>query len=296
MRSWLPALVCLLLCPLAAQGWNADSHRLTGLIARRLLADDPALLASVDAVLAELRSDRHRGLVDATTWMDDTARRGVDDHWHYIDLAFDGVAPTFDASWSAQQDREQAPWALDRARAAITARAADRPQALARLLHLVGDLHQPLHCAERSADRGGNTIQVTNYQFQRDGQQVTGNLHTCWDWAAGLVVRNNLIVYDRDLVPRQEGQPLSALMAAAAPSREAASQLDSRVWAQESYLAACTAVYGRSPVNQGTSPVTLSSEYIDRARDLAQTRPVLAGYRLAAQLRAMRTALVGRDA
>ena len=138
MRYRLPVLVCLLLCPLAAQGWNADGHRLTGLIARRLLADDPSLLAAVDGIVAELHSDRHRGLVEATTWMDDTARRGVDDHWHYINLAFDGVTPSFDASWSAQQGHEHAPWALDQARAAITARAQDRPRALARLLHLVG--------------------------------------------------------------------------------------------------------------------------------------------------------------
>jgi hypothetical protein len=36
-----------------------------------------------------------------------------------------------------------------------------RAQALKFVTHFVGDLHQLLHCAERSGDRGGNEVQVT---------------------------------------------------------------------------------------------------------------------------------------
>jgi hypothetical protein len=41
------------------------------------------------------------------------------------------------------------------------------------LFHLIGDLHQPLHCGYRN-DKGGNSVDV-EFNFQ------TTNLHSTWD-------------------------------------------------------------------------------------------------------------------
>src|SRR5262249_58066038 len=48
-----------------------------------------------------------------------------------------------------------------------------RREALMFLVHFVGDLHQPLHCAERNGDRGGNLLKVTYLEDDDEGL----NLH-----------------------------------------------------------------------------------------------------------------------
>ena len=49
-----------------------------------------------------------------------------------------------------------------------------RAEALKYVVHFVGDLHQPLHCAERNGDRGANTVRVRF--FDRPS-----SLHQVWD-------------------------------------------------------------------------------------------------------------------
>src|SRR5262249_14361835 len=67
-------------------------------------------------------------------------------------------------------------------------RPADRQEALKFLVHLVADMHQPLHCAERRdrngiPDRAGNECKV---YFLDDPAET--NLHKVWDTT--LLVRN----------------------------------------------------------------------------------------------------------
>jgi hypothetical protein len=51
-----------------------------------------------------------------------------------------------------------------------------RAGALKWVVHLAGDLHQPLHCADRNGDRGGNTPLVFY-----PGKRTPGSLHFVWD-------------------------------------------------------------------------------------------------------------------
>lgn len=297
MKRWLPTLLCLLLSPMAARAWNADGHVATGDIAWYLLNDD-ALMYKAEALLARLSTPEKRyHFSDATTWMDDTRQRGVDDHWHYIDLDFGGTTPEFETAWAAWQGKEQAVWALDQARATVrgTGTREERTRALARIMHLIGDLHQPLHCADRHGDSGGNGVQVGNYVVTIENVARTQNLHTFWDWAHGLQWRAGAIVYDRRDLPHDEDEAAEALVEGYPASAAQAGNLESRAWAKESYLAACTAVYGRAPVNQATTSVALPAEYVDNARVVARTRLVLAGQRLAAELRALRPVLMAME-
>ncbi len=55
--------------------------------------------------------------------------------------------------------------------------ARDRREALFFIAHFVGDLHQPLHSAERDNDRGGNLVRV---QLDATDRHVK-NLHSVWD-------------------------------------------------------------------------------------------------------------------
>jgi hypothetical protein len=59
----------------------------------------------------------------------------------------------------------------------------DKVEALKFVIHFVGDLHQPLHCAD-NGDKGGNTRHVT-----LDGKP--DNLHWTWDtWLLERINRN----------------------------------------------------------------------------------------------------------
>ena len=63
---------------------------------------------------------------------------------------------------------------------------ADKQTALRFVVHIVGDLHQPLHVG-KCCDRGGNDVKVTWF-----GKPT--NLHAVWDLAAG---RRRAIVLHR---------------------------------------------------------------------------------------------------
>jgi hypothetical protein len=56
---------------------------------------------------------------------------------------------------------------------------AQRREALMYLIHFVGDIHQPLHCAERQCDQGGNLEHVT--VTLQSGERPDRRLHAAWD-------------------------------------------------------------------------------------------------------------------
>src|SRR5262249_28828037 len=56
----------------------------------------------------------------------------------------------------------------------ISISAVERVKALLFVVHLVGDLEQPLHNAERQSDKGGNEVSVRFFGLKK-------NLHEVWD-------------------------------------------------------------------------------------------------------------------
>ena len=67
----------------------------------------------------------------------------------------------------------------------------DRAFALKFLVHLIGDLHQPLHCEDNN-DRGGNDLHVIFH-----GQPE--NLHSLWDSGLITAINGNAGEYAADL-------------------------------------------------------------------------------------------------
>jgi hypothetical protein len=74
---------------------------------------------------------------------------------------------------------------------------ADKQNALKFLVHLVGDIHQPLH-AGRTTDRGGNDIKV---MFQ--GRET--NLHAIWDSGIIDTAKMDFATYARTLQTQKLG-------------------------------------------------------------------------------------------
>ncbi|CAN5279005.1 S1/P1 nuclease [soil metagenome] len=131
------------------------------------------------------------------------------------------------------------------------------------LMHLVGDVHQPLHCMTRvteaapNGDKGGNDCKLTG---------TPDNLHSIWDGIVGD---------DRALKPAID-------FAKTLPDAKngAARKLDERTWITESYKLAKTKVYVK-PIGKTNGPWTLTDDYKAKARKIGLDRVELAGARLA---------------
>uniref|UniRef100_UPI0035CBF596 S1/P1 nuclease n=1 Tax=uncultured Sphingomonas sp. TaxID=158754 RepID=UPI0035CBF596 len=141
-----------------------------------------ALLAHAD--LLGTPECKAGNISDAAVWADcikplkgadGKARFGYAYTWHFQDVSicrpFDLVGPCKDGNCvSAQITRDVA--VLKNKRTSLH----DRVQALAFLIHFVGDLHQPLHAGEKD-DQGGNKVLATYGAYSA----ARLNLHSIWD-------------------------------------------------------------------------------------------------------------------
>jgi hypothetical protein len=176
MRRFLIAL--LLVTPAPAFAWGKTGHRVIGEIATRLI--HTGTRSKIRRILGP------EGIAEASTWPD-FERSNPDPFWqkeagpyHYVTVpvgksyADVGAPPEGDAVT-----------ALTKFAATVRDPAASRAAkalALRFIIHIVGDLHQPLH-AGNGTDKGGNDIKVT---FNREPT----NLHAVWD--SGLIDQEQL--------------------------------------------------------------------------------------------------------
>ncbi len=282
-----------MLCwPAAAFAWGDAGHEIIGLIAERYLA--PATRTRIHALLetdaSGLTADR--SMARESTWADkyrDSGPRGARTRyratqaWHYVDLEIE--APDLDAACgghpplaagipaSAGPPRD---CIVDKIRQ-FSAELADprtappeRLLALQFLLHLVGDLHQPLHAADHG-DRGGNGVRV------RAEHAEAGNLHHYWD---AVFVRR---------LGRAPGDVAAQLIGEVSERRRlewsAGSPED---WARESFEIARTRAYAPLPEAAVDGSRWLDDSYCAAALATVRLQLEKAGVRLA---RVLETAL-----
>jgi hypothetical protein len=150
--------------------WGPTGHRVVGMIAEQHLS--PKARKAVKAILG------NETLAMASTWMDDVRSDSAYDHvrdWHWVTIPDGSTYAT-----SEKNPKGDVVEAIDRMRAVLrsdTASLANKRTALRFLIHLIGDLHQPLHVG-RGDDKGGNDFQV---RWMKQGS----NLHRVWD--SGLI-------------------------------------------------------------------------------------------------------------
>jgi hypothetical protein len=153
-------------------------------------------------------------------------------------------------------------------RKTLASNASDRLKAfdLVWLLHLVGDVHQPLHATSRfthdglprEGDRGANTVMLC-------ASPCRDELHAFWDGVPGDSASVSAAIIAAGGVPKAD-------QAKASISDEAA-------WVQESFEEAQKSVY-MDPVGVGNGPFTLTAAYKQNAKKVADERIALAGVRL----------------
>ena len=196
--------------------------------------------------------------------------------WHYIEDAYseDGteipsIIPRDNVVWAINQFRNH----LGQKKANKYSRA----RALAYLVHFVGDIHQPMHCAELhsailpNGDRGGNSYKI---YYKEDNGDVIHNLHALWDSALRVYPKKN---YPHDVNKPKDINALMKLISADYPRsyfKEELKILDPDQWHQESHAIAKIA-------HQTKFDSKPTESYISSNTELAEQRIVLAGYRLA---------------
>jgi hypothetical protein len=239
-------------------GWGMEGHRLVIRIADGMLT--PAARTEVERTLAPGES-----LVALASWADEVrASRKETEPWHFIDIPItsNGLDRKRDCPAAGCVISKIADFRKQWTDPAV--RSASRREALLFLAHFVGDLHQPLHCANRD-DRGGNDVKVVFF-----GE--TTNLHALWD--VGLL--NHM---------PQEDQLHSIISSTLTPERIAAwSRGTVEEWANESFHLAQKVVYGDLPVAASGEPIRLGEAYQRVAEPVVSDQIAKAGVRLAAIL------------
>lgn len=300
----LPFLSALLLSAASALAWDPIGHMIVTQIAWDHL--EPAARAKVEAAMKEFNAKEKADytFVMAGCWMDDVRARTRDyNTWHYVNLPFtpDGLPlPEEDAGPNVV-------WGADLALGVLagekTHDLVPPVDALVIFSHLVGDMHQPLHTANRNEDAGGNRVLVSNLKDPQSDLIFTrgGNLHFFWDSAyrrdfragkAGVLYANALYPRNKPLVGHKAALELVRNDADAIEKEFPPSILASPVgtpeqWALESHAIGYEFAYGKLPTATGDNPVVLDEAYVTEARTIARKRLALAGYRLAAKLNAL---------
>lgn len=195
-------------------------------------------------------------------------------YWHYVDVPFspDGTALVPTPAVNAQTE-------IALLRKGLSSSEPDSVKSydLVWLEHLVGDVHQPLHCTDRftatspTGDQGGNLVKI---------DVPAKNLHAYWD---DLLGNGDF----KDPAEIAEPADLATAIAAAKLLGDAdpalAADIHEADWVNESFTLARSSVYVDPPIGTGTGPypVSTAADYNTASLKVAQQRVELAGIRLA---------------
>jgi len=310
--KWIPIFMAawLLLIRPAVYGWSQPGHMIIAAMAYDELSEGDR--TKLDAIL--------RNHVKYETWAAEYPANGLSDltkekfvamlaslypdeirnyhnpetfgYWHFADYPL--CPPDFPMKLrplpgndvvSGITDSEDAVAKLDK-----PADAATRAKMLSYLIHLVGDIHQPLHCANwfdtrfPDGDKGGNKA------FVRPPGEAPMRLHAYWDQLFGPGA------------PALHAPPVTMILAAdhlaidlaqrfqRADLPELSTHLTPEEWSLESRESAIKDVWLSSKLacsaDESNAP-ELPADYRDNAHQVAEHRAALAGHRLADRLHAI---------
>ena len=284
----------------SANAWNATGHMIIASMAYDQLPPDQRarwsdlLRSHPDHAKWQTAEPKDQPSFDegrylfmrASTWPDDIRKTGSPwDHppWHHVDYPL--RAPDFPLD-PPPADVPNALAALadcERILADPAAPAADRAARLSWLIHLVGDLQQPLHNGTMvnaafpgpAGDHNALLVFVS----------VAGNpisLHWLWDCLPGNFV-------DAPSITARGGELAAKFPRTDLP--ELIRARDPQAWSLEGRALAIDAAYRRGalPVSADAKDAPpLPPGYLETARALAERRVALAGYRLADVLTTLR--------
>jgi hypothetical protein len=191
-------------------------------------------------------------------------------YWHFKDIAFsdDGTATVAPPAVNAQGEIELMRKALSASGTSDDVKSYD----LVWLIHLVGDVHQPLHAVARftkphpAGDGGGNLLKLEKCSAD---VACEANLHSQWDRLLGMQTAHASVSKSANALDTKLNPP-------GGQSTEVAT------WIQESVDIAKADAYRTAVNTRLPAPKAfLTNDYLKRAGGRGQERVVLAGRRLA---------------
>lgn len=297
MKHWIvaAALGCLvgIFGYAPAFAWGPTGHRAVGAVADDLLSD--AAKQQVAVLLADDRNaagnpSGRRTLAEVAVWADEirstSANRPL---WHYDDAPACGDIPSR-AAWCPNGNCASAKvQELSKVLVDTSRPIQERNEALKWIVHLVGDIHQPLHAASNvyetgltddlgnDHDRGGNDISVALAGTKTRGAK---SLHGVWDNDLVNLTFGQSVSNRKPLPPGQLQQLVSK--ARSIPDDALGSNVED--WVADSNRLARTAAY-HFPDFRCYEPldeiVVLSPAYQSDAKDTIRDQLAVAGARLA---------------
>ncbi len=265
-------LCCVLFMSPIVFGWSAVGHKIVAQIAYDHLTPDAKKAVNQLTFDPEKHYSGRSRFVYWSTWADWSRDRGDNRFrlWHYIDLPI-----SYQVAQSRSPNPINAVYGINHCQIVLrnaTDSIEDQQTCLKLLIHIVGDIHQPLHASNRfsvnhpKGDQGGNSFQIRS--------RVADNLHAYWDRGLGkftpLQKRSattgvRIWQYAEEI---QERYPIERF-------NDTSSAIG---WANEGRSIAESYVY---QIPEGSTP---SKEYHDQGIPVMEERLALAGYRLAAML------------
>lgn len=274
-----------------ALAWHEMGHLIVAQIAYLRLT--PAAKQQVDRLLVTppdkralvFYADKTYDPITIAVWMDDIKGDSLNEiysNWHYTNYRplFDGIPERASVGPEPSNVLDRINWCINTLRRG-TGRDKTDAEVLGFLIHLVGDVHQPLHTSMRytarlpEGDAGGNGFPVT-----MPAETRIKNLHSYWDSAAGQFGFESL-KRPLDEAGRARVRAFAEQMMAAYPADANLEWKDLNVqqWVEESDRFVREFVY--TGIKENDAP---SAAYTVEARKITARRIALAGYRLAAVL------------
>lgn len=276
VASLFAALLCI--APTPSFAWGSEGHILTAALARTRLSAQA--LAKIDAILAHDHDDSTPSdMLSRSYWADVWRDHGHREtaKWHYVDVELDhpdwnaacnghpslsGPASTGPEDDCVVDKVEQFSRELGDPATPMN----ERILALKFVLHLVGDLHQPLHDADNH-DHGGNCVRVT----LANNEIVP--LHAYWD---SIALRG---------LGKDAHAILERLLTDITPQRSAEwSQGNPTTWAKESHGVAVSVAYSiPTPprCDRNEQPLSMPKDYDAAAQAAVAMQLERGGVRLA---------------
>lgn len=266
---------CFLFSFSSLLAWNAVGHMVIAQIAYDKL--NPNAKKKVDVMVGDLGKEYPEivSFYQLGPWADNLRSQKIDiySHWHYTDMAFS----VDDTPVKNITDTDNVVWAIGKIKPIVSndkANPFERARFLALLVHVVSDIHQPLHTSSRisaktpNGDQGGNLYYI-KYPVAKP---QTMPIHRLWDQGIDIFSIDG----SSETITALSHQIMSLYPETYFPNKKLTSNVD--MWANEGLSVSKSFVYS------ATENQVPSEAYLKTARQLAQEKAALAGYRLATML------------